>query len=124
MEIATPLTRRSRRLAAALLLATAAVGLGASDARAADGDAVFTITNDAAGNEVLVYEQAGDGTLALVDTVATGGTGSGAGLGSQGAVTLSDDGAWLFVVNAGSDSVSALSVNGTDVALVDVAPSG
>mgnify|MGYP006890159090 CR=1 FL=1 len=30
----------------------------------------------------------------------------GAGLGSQGAVTLSQDGRFLFVVNAGSNSVS------------------
>ena len=43
-------------------------------------------------------------------TYATGGLGTGAGLGSQGAVTLSDNGKHLFAVNAGSNSISEFSV--------------
>ena len=41
---------------------------------------------------------------------ATGGNGTGANLGSQGAVALSDDGKLLFAVNAGSNSISEFAV--------------
>src|SRR5208282_2867512 len=43
-------------------------------------------------------------------TVATGGTGTGAGLASQGAVELSEDGTWLYAVNAGSNDISIFRV--------------
>lgn len=57
--------------------------------------------------------------LTHVGTVGTGGAGSGDGLGSQGSVTLSDNGRWLLVVNAGSDSVSVFRVDGTNLTLTD-----
>lgn len=72
--------------------------------------AVYTQTNAASGNSVLVYHRAANGSLTSGGSVATGGNGSGAGLGSQGSVTLSADGDWLFVVNAGSNDVSSFSV--------------
>src|SRR5437588_6311915 len=72
--------------------------------------AVYTLTNQVAGNGVAVFTRAADGTLSAAGRVATGGTGTGAGLGSQGAVALSDDGRWLFAVNAGSHDVSVFSV--------------
>ena len=42
---------------------------------------------------------------ALIQTqsVLTSGTGTGAGLGSQGSLALSADGRWLLAVNAGSN---------------------
>jgi 6-phosphogluconolactonase (cycloisomerase 2 family) len=96
------------------------VGVTASPAAAqTESGAVFTMSNDAAGNEVLVYERDANGMLTLSANVPTGGNGSGDGLGSQGAVTLSDDGKWLFVVNAGSDSVSVFSVDGTNLTHTD-----
>ena len=56
-------------------------------------------------------------------TVATGGNGTGAGLGSQGALVLDDD--RLFAVNAGSNSLSLLHVGRRGkVRLADVDPSG
>ena len=73
--------------------------------------AVYTQTNAASGNSVLVYHRAADGALTSGGSVATGGNGSGAGLGSQGSVTLSADGDWLFVVNAGSNEVSSFAVD-------------
>ncbi|MEO7084764.1 MAG: beta-propeller fold lactonase family protein [Gemmatimonadaceae bacterium] len=76
------------------------------------GGAVYSQTNAATGNAVLVYHRAANGTLTAAGTLATGGNGSGSGLGSQGSVTLSDDGDWLFVVNAGSNDVSSFSVDG------------
>ena len=72
--------------------------------------AVFSETNSPAGNAVLVFGRAADGSLSAPTSVATGGTGSGAGLGSQGAVTLSADANWLLVVNAGSNEVSSFAV--------------
>lgn len=114
--------RPVRRFRIALLAALVAVGLiaGAVPAQAAPARAVFLQTNDAAGNQVLVYRQAGDGSVTLVDTVDTGGVGTGDGLGSQGSVTLSENGRSLLVVNAGSDSVSLFSVRGTRLRLRDV----
>ena len=86
--------------------------------------AVYTITNAAAGNEVVVFRRAGDGSLSMQESVSTGGLGSGAGLGSQGAVILSENGRWLFAVNAGSNQVSVFSVKQNRLTLTDVVDSG
>ena len=58
------------------------------------------------GGAVYLAEARGGGTLTYAGTYATGGNGTGAGLGSQGAVTLSGNGQHLFAVNAASNSVS------------------
>jgi 6-phosphogluconolactonase len=50
--------------------------------------------------------------------VATGGLGTGANLGSQGAIALVPDGHTLFAVNAGSDSISEFAVTNRSVELV------
>ncbi|HYL55173.1 MAG TPA: beta-propeller fold lactonase family protein [Gemmatimonadales bacterium] len=96
--------------------------------RAADANsgrrAVYTLTNQVAGNAVAVFNRAADGTLTAAGTVATGGTGTGAGLGSQGAVALSDDGQLLFAVNAGSNDVSVFTVGSAGLSLASVTPSG
>lgn len=86
--------------------------------------AVYTITNQAAGNEVRVFARAADGTLSPAGTYATGGTGTGAGLGSQGAVVLSRDGRWLYAVNAGSNDVTVFSVRSGALAIAGRTPSG
>lgn len=115
---------RRRALLVVMSLLAALLAVGATPALAVPGEndgAVFTLSNDEAGNTVLVYARAADGTLSLVDEVATGGLGTGGGLGSQGALTLSDDGRWLLAVNAGSNSVSLFRVNGNRLALRGVA---
>ena len=93
-----------------------------------DGDsgprAVYTLTNQVSGNAVAVFARSGDGTLTAAGTFATGGAGTGAGLGSQGAVTLSDDGRLLFAVNAGSNDVSVFQVDPQGLSLVSRTPSG
>ncbi len=86
--------------------------------------AVYTITNQVAGNAVAVFARAGDGTLTPAGSFGTGGTGTGAGLGSQGAVTLSNDGRLVFAVNAGSNDVSVLRVGSSDLSLLSRTPSG
>src|SRR3989475_5226742 len=85
----------------------------AADVSAAVSDpgAVYTLTNQVGGNAVAVFARGADGRLTGPATVSTGGTGTGASLGSQSAVPLSDDGRWLFAVNAGSNDVSVFSVS-------------
>lgn len=86
--------------------------------------AVYALTNQASGNAVAVYTRAADGSLTWAGTVATGGSGAGGGLGSQGALTLSDDGRWLFAVNAGSNDVSAFRVTPQGLELTSRVASG
>src|SRR5207245_4431385 len=94
---------------------------------AADGSgpgAVYALTNQISGNAVAVFRRAADGTLVAAGSVATGGAGTGSGLSSQGALALSDDGRWLFAVNAGSDQVSAFRVGAGGRALTGRAGAG
>jgi 6-phosphogluconolactonase (cycloisomerase 2 family) len=86
--------------------------------------AVYTSTNAASANEVLIYPRASDGTLSAPAAIATGGTGAGAGLGSQGAVVLTHNARWLLVVNAGSNDVSVFRADNRNLTLTDVEPSG
>jgi 6-phosphogluconolactonase len=83
--------------------------------------AVYVLSNAASGNQVLVYGRSATGALSWSGNVATGGNGTGAGLGSQGAVILHElNGArYLFAVNAGSNEVSVLRENGEGLAWVD-----
>ncbi len=102
--------------------AMAAVAV-AGVAQAGDG-AVFTLSNDLAGNEVLVFQRSTRGELQFAGRAPTGGRGSGAGLGSQGAVVLSDDGELLFAVDAGSNEISSFAVDGASLRLVAHLSSG
>lgn len=68
---------------------------------------VYTSTNGAAGNAILAYDRAADGSLTAAGTFATGGTGTGTGLGSQGAVSFAGNGRYLLAVNAASNDVSS-----------------
>lgn len=89
--------------------------------------AVFVMTNDADANEVIAYERNPYGTLHSPRRYQTGGRGSGGTvdpLGSQGSLTLSDDGSYLLAANAGSGSVSIFRVFGSRLALTDREPSG
>ena len=83
---------------------------------------LYTSSNGAAGNAVIVIEQAPDGVLSLAETYPTGGTGTGGGLGNQGAIAIDDD--FLFVINAGSDEVSAFRRLADSLELVGTVPSG
>jgi 6-phosphogluconolactonase (cycloisomerase 2 family) len=114
---------------AGALSVTAAAGVAASSGPAsARGSYVYTESNQTSadgGNAVLAYWVAASGALTSVGSFATGGDGTGIGLGSQGAVTLADSGHALLVVNAGSNTVSYFRIlsNGS-LWLVDAAPSG
>jgi 6-phosphogluconolactonase (cycloisomerase 2 family) len=73
--------------------------------------AVYTQTNSASGNAVEILSGAANGSLNQVDSVPTGGTGTSAGLGSQGAVALSDNGRVLLAVDAGSNDIASFRVD-------------
>ena len=89
-----------------------------------DVGAVFTLSNSAAGNAVLAFGRSADGSLTPAGSFATAGNGTGAGLGSQGAVVLSEDGRFLFAVNAASNTITSFAVEGTSLALVNTVASG
>ena len=98
--------------------AALAAGLGMSCAYAAPNSVagvVFSSSNAASTNAVLVYSRAVNGTLTALNPVPTGGRGTGAGLGDQGAVALGDDGGLLAVVNAGSNDFTLFAVEGTQL---------
>lgn len=84
---------------------------------------VFTMDNATDENSVLAFPRNNDGTLGEPVAYLTGGTGTGGGLGSQGAIT--DAGRFLLVVNAGSNEISVFNKSGSgELTLVDVEPSG
>lgn len=97
--------------------------------------AVFSMTNAADGNEVVVYHRDNsDGTLKLMGYEATGGLGRVVrvppnytpidALGTQYPMVLSRNNRFLFVVNAGSDEISSFRVDHNGLTLIDVIPSG
>jgi 6-phosphogluconolactonase len=82
---------------------------------------VYTLSNATAGNEVIVYDSR-HGKLYLEGSYSTGGLGTGAGLGSQGAIIVDDN--FVFAVNAGSNEISVLTNRHNDLKLIDKVPSG
>jgi 6-phosphogluconolactonase len=107
--------------AAALALVSAAF---AAPAMANGSGNVYALSNSPAGNAVIAFDRAADGTLSPAGSVASGGVGTGGGLGSQGAVILAQGGGWLYAVNAGSNSISSFAVRRNGLELVDTEPSG
>jgi 6-phosphogluconolactonase len=72
---------------------------------------VYTMSNDAGTNSVLIYKQEANGRLKYKATVNSGGAGNGMGLGSQGAIALDRKHGQLYVVNSGANSISAFKVS-------------
>ncbi len=72
---------------------------------------VYTMSNDAAKNSILIYKQDVNGMLSYGSMVSSGGKGMGAGLGSQGAVILDKSSMLLFAVNAGDNTISSFKVS-------------
>ncbi len=89
--------------------------------------AVFVMTNAADRNEIIAYGRNADGSLQEARTFPTGGRGSGGvtdPLGSQGALTLTQDHSFLLAVNAGSGDISVFRVHGAMLSLADKVPCG
>lgn len=106
-----------------IVVATVALGSAPAGANGSQG-AVYTSTNAVAGNAILAWERGADGTLTPAGSHPTGGNGTGAGLGNQGGVRLTDDGKFLLVVNAGSNDISVFAVSPAGLVLRDREPSG
>ncbi|MEZ4898020.1 MAG: beta-propeller fold lactonase family protein [Saprospiraceae bacterium] len=77
---------------------------------------VYTMSNSADGNEVIVFSRDARGWLQPYHNYATGGNGTSGGLGSQGAIIV--HGHFLFVVNAGSNSITSFIINGNKLEMV------
>jgi 6-phosphogluconolactonase len=122
MPQASKWARLSVVLASVAALATWAAPGASAHARGAG--LVFTSSNEAVGNAVLVFRRAADGALTAAGSFATGGAGTGTILDSQGAIALDRDHGRLFVVNAGSDSISEFAIEGDGLTLLDTASAG
>jgi DNA-binding beta-propeller fold protein YncE len=125
-----------RTLTSALVaVAASAVALIAAPAAHAqtptthDQRAVFVQTNDPTGNSVVAYRRAANGHLTKIATYETLGLGGEIAaapvdaLASQNSLLLDPTHHLLLAVNAGSDTVSAFRVDGTDLHLLSVTPS-
>jgi len=89
------------------------------------GGYLYTEGNEAGTNQIHIYKQHADGHLTHEGAVASGGAGNNMGLGSQGALALSENNEWLFAVNAGGNSVSSFKVhNDGSLTLMDTKGSG
>jgi 6-phosphogluconolactonase len=119
---------------AALAVGGLPSGASAASATTLTPGAVFTESNTAP-NRVLAFNRAANGQLTPAGEYATGGDGRPAGnpptlfpvLDSAGPVELSDDGdnnSCLFVVNAGSGTVSSFRVRPEGLQLADQRSSG
>src|SRR5438445_3031100 len=76
------------------------------------------MTNDPAGNQVVRYDRASDGSLAFSGKFQTGGQGATGLAGSnQGGLILSNNGGTLLVVNAGSNDISIFQVHQNSLSL-------
>jgi hypothetical protein len=133
-------TRHVYRLSAAVL----AIGLGAATAGIAaagvagaspepslpQAHALFVQTDTLTGNSIQTYARGADGSLTTGGTYATGGLGGLAAgatadpLASQGSLALTNGRHTLLAVNAGSNTVSVFSVDGTKLHLDQVVRSG
>ena len=99
----------------------------AASASAGDQTAVgaaYSISNAASGNELVVYARSAHGSLTPARSVPAGGLGTGSGLASQGAVTVTDNGRTVLAVNPGSNSVAAFAVGPDGPQLLNIASSG
>jgi len=120
-------------LAGPAAAALAALSLGAAPALAkppASSHAVFVQTDALRGNAVVAYDRAADGTLHRAGTYPTGGRGgrlAGAKvdyLASQGSLVYDRAHHALYAVNAGSDSITAFTVEGDRLSHRQVLGSG
>jgi 6-phosphogluconolactonase (cycloisomerase 2 family) len=118
--------------ALALAAVLAAVGPARADRGGGSGGRVVWVqTNDPTGNQVVVYDRAGDGRLTQAGAYATGGDGGVAlpgtesdHLASQGSLVYDHRHQLLFAVNAGSDTLSVFRVHHDRLALQQILPSG
>jgi 6-phosphogluconolactonase (cycloisomerase 2 family) len=130
---------RTLRIAGAAVIAAASVAVFAGSASAqpaharhagGSGAPVFVQSDRVAGNTVVAYSRAADGSLDQQGVYATGGRGGkldGAAvddLASQGSLTYDEAHQQLYAVNAGSDTVTVFDVRGDRLIKRQIVSSG
>ena len=132
--------RALNRFAAAAVSAGALMSVGVATAAAdglhrggpgpRDAGTVFVQTDNLAGNQIVAYDRAGNGTLTQAGTYATGGlggqlTGSVVDhVASQGSLVYDRQDGLLLAVNAASNTISVFAVSGDRLSLRQVIGSG
>ena len=133
--------RAMTRIGTALAAVAAVLALTCGSASAFDhhggdpfgartGHVVFVQTDNTSGNQVVAYDQAGNGSLTQAGVYSTGGlggmlTGSVVDhLASQGSLAYDRQDGLLYAVNAGSNTISVFEVFGDHLALRQVLNSG
>lgn len=112
--------------AAGAALAAPAMASASSYSSPASGR-VYLDDNTAGSNTIAAFDRHADGSLTPVpgSPFTAGGAGTGAGLASEGAVQLAEDGRFLLAADAGSNQVSVLRVQPDgSLRLADVVSSG
>ncbi len=131
-------TTRAVAVAGTLALAATALTAGPASAASANGrhggdhddSSVFVQTDNTAGNTVVAYDRATDGTLHEDGVYATGGLGGVLDgsvvdhLASQGSLVYDRAHDLLYAVNAGSNTVTVFGVDGDHLRRLQVVRSG
>lgn len=116
--------------AAGLTLAAASLVANPAGASTTTDGAVFVQTDNTAGNAVVAYDRNSDGSLTQAATYATGGVGGvldGSVVdhtASQGALVLDRERQLLYVVNAGSNTITIFAVQGDRLVRRQILSSG
>ena len=117
-----------RWLVSGLLLAIGVSSAVADDEDRDEGQSngvVYTMTNDPAGNAVVVFSRSSQGTLTKSGTFPTGGKSIGLfATGNQNGLLLSEDGHCLWAVNSASNTISTFQAAGTNLSPINVVGSG
>jgi 6-phosphogluconolactonase len=88
---------------------------GGSDTTASAPAGVYTLANQVAGNQVSSFLRGENGNLTRDNEYSTGGAGTAAGLGSQGAIAWDKKTQRFFAVNAGDNTISMLGLDNDGV---------
>lgn len=86
-------------------------GANGSDTTPSAAPGVYTLANQTAGNQVMTFLRGENGNLTRDNEYSTGGTGTSAGLGSQGALAWDKKTQRFFGVNAGNHTVSMMALD-------------
>lgn len=89
-----------------------------------DSNILYMSTNNPSGNAVLVLRRDASGVVSLVASHSANGSGFGGNLESQSPLVLSQDGRFLFAVNAASNTVASFRVSGEQLEFAGVFDSG
>src|SRR3954454_2537246 len=121
------MSKSIRLVCAAFAALEAAALLAGPDSAHPQRSAVFVQTDDPAGNTIVAYDRAPDGSLSQAGSYRTGGLGGVLDgsvvdhLASQGSLQL--DNGLLYAVNAGSDTITVFAVDGDRLIRRQVLPS-